>query len=106
MADLLQTLFVAFGFVVGGSLLAGISAVLTLQPPIPRMLVIAENIKIWAMVASIGGTIDPIRIIEAKFSEGEISPAIKQIIFILGAFIGAHMGKSLIDWICKGGTQP
>ncbi|CAG7646684.1 Sporulation membrane protein YtrH [Paenibacillus solanacearum] len=97
--------FVAFGVVLGGTMLAGISAVFTLEPPVYRMTSVAEQIKIWAMVAAIGGTIDPIRAIETNFIEGHISPAIKQIVYIVCAFTGAHMGSTLIQWICKGGAN-
>jgi hypothetical protein len=97
--------FVAFGVVLGGTMLAGICAVLTLDPPINRMSLVAEQIKIWAMVAAIGGTIDPIRAIETNFALGNISPAIKQILYIVCAFTGAHVGTMLIQWICKGGAN-
>ncbi|TVY07423.1 YtrH family sporulation protein [Paenibacillus cremeus] len=96
---------VAFGVVLGGTMLAGICAVLTLEPPAWRMASVAEQIKIWALVAAIGGTIDPIRAIETNFIEGHISPAIKQIMYIVCAFTGAHVGSTLIQWICKGGSN-
>lgn len=97
--------FVAFGVVLGGTMLAGICAVLTMEPPIYRMTSVAEQIKIWALVAAIGGTIDPIRAIEANFIEGHLSPAFKQILYIVCAFAGAHSGSTLIQWICKGGGE-
>jgi hypothetical protein len=97
--------FVSFGVVLGGTMLSGIAAVLIMEPPTTRMLVIAEQIKIWAIVAAVGGTIDPIRVIESNLVEGYISPAIKQILYIVFAFIGAQMGTSLIQWICKGGSS-
>ncbi len=93
---------VAFGIVLGGSMLGGIAAVIILQPPGDYMVKIAGNIKIWAMVAAIGGTIDPIRVIEFNFAEGYISPAIKQILYFISAFIGAQMAFNLIEWIGKG----
>lgn len=96
---------VSFGVVLGASLLAGISAVLTLQPPSPTMKSIAENIKIWAIVAAIGGTIDPFRAIESNFLEGQINPAIKQILLIVIAFWGATAGMKLVQWICEGGFR-
>jgi hypothetical protein len=97
--------FIAFGVVLGGTLLGGIGAVLIMEPPTTRMLLISEQIKIWAVVAAVGGTIDPIRVIESNLTEGYISPAIKQILYIVFAFIGAQVGTSLIQWICKGGSS-
>ena len=104
LSKCLLDFFIAFGVVLGGTMLAGISSVLTLDAPIHRMLNVSEQIKIWAMVAAIGGTIDPIRAIETHFQSGHISPALQQIMFIVSAFIGAHMGTALIHWICRGGS--
>lgn len=92
---------VAFGVVLGASMLAGISAVLTLQPPTNTMRSISENMKIWAVVAAVGGTIDPIRAIESNILIGEINPVIKQILLIISAFLGAYSGTKLIEWICS-----
>lgn len=97
---------VAFGVVLGASLLAGVGAVLTLQPPTSIMRSYSDSIKIWAMVAAIGGTIDPIRVIEGHLLESHLSPVIKQILYILSAFMGAHMGTTLVQWICGGGSKP
>lgn len=94
--------FIAFGFVTGGSLLAGMGAILLLQPPMIVMASVASSVKIWAMVAAAGGTIDPFRVIESNIQEGYMSPAIKQILYFAASFIGAHLGYSLIQWICKG----
>lgn len=98
--------FVAFGMMTGGCLLSGIGAVLLLKPPSSTMMSIAGSIKVWAMVAAVGGTIDPFRVIEANFAEGYISPAVKQILYFVSAFIGAQIGYSLIQLICKGGGEP
>jgi hypothetical protein len=93
--------FIAFGIVLGGSLLGGISAVIFLEPPSIIMERIAGNIKIWAMVAAVGGTIDPLRFIETNVLEGYLSPAVKQILYFISAFIGAHIGFLLVQLICK-----
>ncbi|MFC5451958.1 YtrH family sporulation protein [Paenibacillus aestuarii] len=105
-ANIIIHFCIAFGVVFGGSMLSGVAAVLTLQSPTEKMLTIAENIKIWAMVAAVGGTIDPIRYIESHVAEGHLNPALKQIVLIVFAFVGAQMGTSLIQMICKGGNQP
>lgn len=97
--------FVAFGIVLGGCLLSGLCSVLLLKPPSSTMMSIADNIKVWAMVAAVGGTIDPFRVIETNFAEGYLSPAVKQIVFFASAFAGAQVGYDLIKMICKGGVQ-
>ncbi|OGX68430.1 MAG: sporulation protein [Paenibacillus sp. RIFOXYA1_FULL_44_5] len=97
--------FVAFGVVFGASMMSGVASILTLQPPASNMKSIADSIKIWAMVAAIGGTIDPIRMIEQNIQENQLSPVIKQLLLILGAFSGAQMGTGIIYWICGGGDR-
>ncbi|GAB6988473.1 hypothetical protein JCM16418A_05230 [Paenibacillus pini] len=82
-------------------MVGGVGAVLSLQPPTQTMLDVADRIKIWALAAAVGGTIDPMRVIESNFLGGNLSPVIKQILFLLFAFLGAHMGSELIKWVCS-----
>ncbi len=94
--------FVAFGVVIGGAMLAGIGSIFMLMPPAVVMLDTAARLKIWAIVAAIGGSIDPVRVIESNISAGHLSPAAQQVCFILFAFLGAHVATELIKLICKG----
>lgn len=66
--------FIAFGVVLGGSMLAGIGSVFLLMPPTSMMVNTAANLKIWAIVAAVGGSIDPMRVIESNIMEGHLSP--------------------------------
>lgn len=90
--------FVAFGFLIGGCFLGGIGALLFGQPPLSLMETLAEKVKIWAVVAAIGGTIDTLSAIERGFLDGTHSEIIKHILFILSAFMGAHFGTMVIKW--------
>ncbi|REE82679.1 sporulation protein YtrH [Paenibacillus taihuensis] len=94
--------FIAFGVVFGGSMLAGIGSVFVLTAPADIMLDTASRLKIWALVAAVGGTIDPMRVIESNMIQGHLSPVVLQIFYILCAFLGAHMGTELIRWLCRG----
>lgn len=93
--------FIAFGIVLGGAMVGGVGAVLSLQPPTQTMLEVAGRIKIWALAAAIGGTIDPMRVIESNMLDGNLSPVIKQILYLGFAFLGAHMGSELVKWVCS-----
>ncbi|WP_106766399.1 YtrH family sporulation protein [Paenibacillus faecalis] len=93
--------FIAFGIVVGGAMVGGVGAVLSLQPPTQTMLDVADRIKFWALAAAVGGTIDPMRVIESNMLGGNLSPAIKQILYLVFAFLGAHMGSELVKWVCS-----
>lgn len=93
--------FIAFGVVLGAAMLAGMASFFLWQQPQHTMLDIAARIKIWAVVVAIGGSIDPIRVIESHVMEGYLSPAIQQIAYILFAFLGAHLATELIQWLCR-----
>lgn len=103
MTKAILDFFIAFGIVLGGAMIGGIGAVVSLQPPTQTMLDVSDRIKIWALAAAVGGTIDPMRVIESNFFDGNMSPAIKQIFYLLSAFLGAHMGSELVKWVCGGG---
>ncbi|MCM3127308.1 MULTISPECIES: YtrH family sporulation protein [unclassified Paenibacillus] len=100
MSKVILDFFIAFGIVLGGSMLGGIGAVISMQPPTQTMLDVAGRIKIWALAAAVGGTIDPMRVIESNMLDGNLSPAIKQILYLIFAFLGAHMGTELVKWVC------
>ncbi|NBD26085.1 YtrH family sporulation protein [Paenibacillus glycinis] len=94
--------FIAFGVVFGGSMLAGMGSVFVMAAPAAIMLDTASRLKIWALVAAVGGTIDPMRVIESNMMDGHLSPVVLQIGYILCAFLGAHMGTELVRWLCRG----
>ncbi|MFD0716468.1 YtrH family sporulation protein [Paenibacillus sp. GCM10027626] len=94
--------FIAFGVVFGGAMLAGIGSVFLFMPPATMMLNTASQLKIWALVAAVGGSIDPMRIIESNITQGHLSPVAVQIFYMVCAFLGAHLGTELIRWLCRG----
>jgi len=94
--------FIAFGVVLGGSLLASIGATFMFIPPAAVMIDTATRLKIWAIVAAVGGSVDPIRVIESNLTGGHLSPAAQQVCFIIFAFLGAHLATELIKLVCKG----
>lgn len=103
LSKMAHDFLVAFGVVLGATLMTGIHSVLTFHSPSADMLKVASSVKIWAVVVAIGGSIDPFRVIESNFMHGYISPAVKQILQMLSAFIGAHFATELIRWISGGG---
>ncbi|ACB84144.1 YtrH family sporulation protein [Natranaerobius thermophilus] len=96
---------IALGVVIGGSFIGGLGASIGGQPPIQTTLTIAEKLKIWALVASLGGTFTTIKEIEMGFLGGQLHTVVKQLIFILGAFLGAHSGVIIISFIAGGNNS-
>lgn len=93
--------FVAFGVIVGGAIIGGIGAFFVSKPPLDSMVTLADNLKIWAVVAAIGGTFDTITNLEKGFLFGSPDEIVKQIIVIVSAMTGAHTGYILIQWLTQ-----
>ncbi len=94
--------FTALGVVLGASIIGAASAVLVRQPPLTTMLRLAGEIKIWAIVAAIGGTFTAIEVLESGIFEGEIKAVIKQLLYLLSGFAGAQLGYFLILYLVGG----
>jgi hypothetical protein len=100
MAQVILTLFVAYGIVVGGAITGGIGAFLTEKPPLLYMADLADQLKIWGLVGALGGTFDSFMQIEKLFV-GNFSPVAKQLIMIFAAFVGAHAGSMSVHWLVQ-----
>lgn len=101
--NVVNIFFIAFGVVMGASIFAGIGAIITNHPPLKAMVDIAGSIKIWAIVAALGGTFSSFQIIEKGLLEGEFKSILKQAIYVMGALVGANMGYSVIRLIQRCG---
>jgi hypothetical protein len=82
--------------------MGGLGAFIIDEYPMFKMVRLAEQLKIWAMVAAIGGTFDTIRNFEVTILGGQLNLAFQQLIFILSAFMGAHAGTVLVRWLIQG----
>lgn len=99
---LLLDFLIALGVVVGGSALGSLSALLTFRPPLHVMADLAERLKIWGLVAALGGTFPTIRTLESGLFDGQLGVVARQVTIILSAFLGAHLGYTLIQLVARG----
>lgn len=95
--------FTAMGVVLGAALVGSAAAIIIKQPPATTMLRLAGEIKIWAIVAAIGGTFTAIEVLESGIFTGEFRAVIKQLLFVLSGFTGAQLGYFLI--LCLAGGK-
>ncbi|MFD1673439.1 YtrH family sporulation protein [Alicyclobacillus fodiniaquatilis] len=102
IATCLLDFCVAMGLVVGGSLLGGCAALITHNNPGSTMLNLADELKIWALVAALGGTMDTLRVIDRGVFGLNILPMARQLIFLVAAFLGCQAGYLIIEWIVHG----
>ncbi len=82
----------------GGSLIGGLASFLTGQPLLTQISRISDLIRIWAIIAAIGGTFDTVYSFERGFLEGETKDIFKQFMLILSAMGGAQTGAAIIKW--------
>jgi hypothetical protein len=92
--------FVALGVVLGGAIIGAIGAVLTHNPPMTTMYRLADQLKIWALVAALGGTMDTLKVFDTGlFGNEQMAVVIKQFCYLLSAFLGCNVGFYLIKWL-------
>lgn len=94
--------FTALGVVLGAAMVGSVAAALTGNPPLKIMVRLAREIKIWAIVAAIGGTFSSLEVLELGIFQGQIIALIKQVLYLLAAFSGAQLGHLLIITLAGG----
>lgn len=102
--NIVRNFFVAFGVVIGASVFAGISAILTNQPPLEAMMDIAGSIKIWAMAIALGDTFSSFKVIEKGIFQGEFLSIVKQGVHVVVALLGANAAYGYIRLIQRFGA--
>ncbi|WP_058307113.1 YtrH family sporulation protein [Gracilibacillus massiliensis] len=101
VATMIQCYFIAFGVMLGGSFIGSIGAFIAGDAPFTHINRIAKSLRIWAIVAAIGGTFDAIYNFERGLIEGSTMDMIKQIFLIITAMAGAHTALLIIEWLIQ-----
>ena len=106
IVNTIKYFFIAFGVIIGGSLFGGLAAFITKQPPLAIINDLSNSLRIWAIVVALGGTFDSFQIFGSSiFERGDLSPIVKQLIYIIMALIGAYSGSLVLQWLFKGDIQ-
>lgn len=98
---LIISYFIAFGVILGGSLICGFGAFLIGKPALTYINQFAQNLRIWALVAAIGGTFDTFYSFERSFFGGDMKDIVKQILLIFFATGGMQTGLIIIKWLTQ-----
>ncbi|WP_106496928.1 YtrH family sporulation protein [Lentibacillus sp. Marseille-P4043] len=101
VASFIHCFFIAFGVIIGGSIIGSIGSFATGDAPLPAMSRIAKGLRIWAIVAAIGGTFDAIANFEKGLLDGQPIDVFKQILLILSAMGGVKSAIILIGWLIQ-----
>lgn len=90
--------FIAAGVMVGGTFIGSLAAFITGEPPFSAMIRIAHALKIWAIVAAIGGTFDAIENFQKGFLDGSTEQLVKQVCLVISAMVGVKVAITFIQW--------
>jgi hypothetical protein len=97
----IESYFIALGVLLGGSLIGGLAAFLTGQPLLTTVFRLSTLLRIWAIVAAIGGTFDAVYSFEKGLFHGATKDLFKQFLLILSALGGAQTGALIINWLTQ-----
>lgn len=101
-AAFIHCFFIAFGVIIGGSIIGSIGNFATGDAPLTSIGRIADRLRIWGIVAAIGGTFDAIANFERGLFDGSTMDIFKQVLLILSAMGGVKTAIVLIEWLIQG----
>ncbi|RJQ11826.1 MAG: sporulation protein [Bacillota bacterium] len=89
------TFCLALGVVIGGALFGAIGGLITGYPG-RTMWRLAAELRPWAVVAALGEDLATFWMLEQGVLRGQILDLGKQVLLLLAAFAGAHIGAVLV----------
>lgn len=101
VSTIIITFFIAFGVILGGAIIGGLASFLVGKAPLMETVDLAKKLKIWAIVAAMGGTFDTITNFERSFLNGATAEIFKQLIIIFIAMAGANTAMVLLQWLTQ-----
>ncbi|GGH75714.1 sporulation membrane protein YtrH [Compostibacillus humi] len=100
-ATFIHCFFIAFGVIIGGSIIGSIGSFATGEAPLTAISRLANSLRIWAIVAAIGGTFDAIENLQKGLFDGSTIDLVKQALLILSAMGGVKTATLIIDWLIQ-----
>ena len=99
---LLLPFLTALGVIVGGAFIGGLAALFYPESPFYRMQALAGDVKLWAIVVVIGGTMPTLRALDSGLFGGEAVHLVRQLGVILAGFLGSQAGYWLVMTVTGG----
>lgn len=96
LSTIIYNYFIALGVILGGALFGSMASVFCKDKPVKMMLAFSEQLKLWAIIVALGGTFSSFEVLELGILKGEFKSVVKQILYILSAFAGAHTGYIIL----------
>jgi len=101
ISSLLTSFSISFGVVIGGTLFGSMSAFFIGESPYYALSRIAVSLKIWAIVAAIGGTFNTIENLQRGVLDGSTTHLVKQVVIIVSAMVGVKVALRCISWLIQ-----
>jgi len=101
-SQLVDAFFIALGVVTGGSLVGALGSLLTGGMPMTAVSDLAERLKLWAVLAALGGTFATLKTLETGLLGGHLMTVARQMALLASAFLGAHSGYIILTNLVKG----
>ncbi|SDN05331.1 YtrH family sporulation protein [Sediminibacillus halophilus] len=99
--SLIHCYFIALGVIMGGSIIGSIGYLATGDPLLTSVITVARKLRIWAIVAAIGGTFDAISNFEKGIFQGSTLDIVKQVLLIVTAMGGVQTSILVIEWFTQ-----
>jgi len=102
-ATLILTFFISLGVILGGCIIGSLGALFSERPPMNTMLELAHKIKIWALVAALGGSFGIFEAFDTSLTGGGYPlQLLYQLMLLFSAFAGAHVGYVILTILAGG----
>lgn len=103
-AKLLGEFLIALGVTVAGSLSGAAASLLTGGHPMDRLRFLADEMRLWGVLVAMSGSFAPLRGLEQGLFAGESRVLLRQVLSLLAAMVGAHLGYALLQRVA--GREP
>jgi hypothetical protein len=97
MGKLLSNFLVALGVTVGGTLSGAAASLLMGGHPMDRLRFLSDEMRLWGILVAVSGSFEPLRGIERGLFAGQVREFARQVLFLLVAMVGAHVGYLLLQ---------
>ncbi len=102
---LLGNFLTALGVTIGGSLSGAAASLLLGGHPMDRLRFLSDEMRLWGILVAVSGSFEPLRgMSEGLFGGGDWRVMGRQVLYILAAMFGAHVGYLLLQKVA--GTRP
>ncbi len=101
---LLGNFLIALGVTLGGSLSGAAASLLMGGHPLDRLRFLADEMRLWGILVALSGSFEPLRGLEQGLFGGQGRVMVRQILFLLAAMVGAHLGYLLLNQVA--GKEP